>query len=682
MEPNRLFVHLANMNSETPFSFKNRYLSFKSVSWRSIILNVFGVFIATIFFGLAAFVAFPESWVNKILGGKGSSLTGRELAVDGDIDIDWHWTTPGFHIEKLRMSNVAGAKDPQMVEIEALDFKIKLWKLLMLRLELPELTITKPKVILEKDADGNKNWELPLTSSGNTAANAALPSHRGNFPIIGMMQVKDGTLIYRDAQKDLDLEMTIETISGSPNDENDVFELSGDGTLQKQKFTIDATGGALTTLRDSSKDYPLDLKIGMGETKIAVKGTFRDPVKLEGINTTLDLRGANMADLFYLTGIPLPPTPAYSIEGKLEKEGDLWTFTDFKGKVGDSDLGGNISYDISGERGFVKGEAVSQLLDIKDMGGFIGLAPGSEEAKNQKNKDRVLPDINLDLSRLRAADMDISLKVSRIEAPSLPLKSMNIRFDLREGVLKLDPMELGLVDGSIGGTMVLNGTKDTPDVNMDLKLKRIGLKQFFSDTRFESFSAGHFGGRINLAGQGKSLADVLATSNGQVTVSMSGGQISLTIVEAAGIDIGELTPLLLGEDKNTTIRCAVGDFGVKDGLLSSNIFVFDTTDTNIQGDAKINLKNEALDIRAEANPKDGSLLALRTPLTIGGTMKKPAIGIDPGELAAKGGVAAALGAIFPPLAIIPFIELGLGEDSDCRDLIQQAKANSAKPVNQ
>ncbi len=650
----------------------------RPLSTRATILNTLGVLLAVVLFAASAILAFPEGWVNKILGGKGGSLTGRELAIDGDIDIDWHWSAPRVRIDKIRMSNVAGAKDPQMVEIDELDFKIRIWKLLMFRLELPELIITKPKIILEKYKDGSANWNLPITSSGNTAANAALPTKRGNFPIIGMMQVKEGTLIYRDETKDLSLELSIDTIEGSPTDENNRFTLSGNGTLQKQVFTLAASGGALTTLRDSSKDYPLDLELGMGATKIRVNGTFRDPIKMEGVNAMLDLQGGNLADLFYLTGIPLPPTPAYSLVGKLEKKVDVWHFTDFKGKVGDSDLAGNIVYDISQERGFIQGDLTSNLLDIKDMGGFIGLTP--KEAKKQAQKEKVLPDIPLDLSRLRAADMDIALKVSRIEAPGLPLKNMNIRFDLKEGLLTLNPMDLGLVDGTVAGTLVLNGREETPDVQMDLNLKRIGLKQFFNDSRFESFSAGHFGGRVKLAGKGKSLADVLATSNGAVTVSMSGGEISLVIVEAAGIDLGELAPLLLGEDKNTRIRCAVGDFGVKDGLLTSNIFVFDTTDTNIQGEATINLKNEAMDIRAEAHPKDQSILSLRTPLTVKGTMKKPSIGIDPTNLAAKGGVAAALGALFPPLAIIPFIELGTGEDSDCRDLIAQAKANGAKPV--
>ena len=650
----------------------------KSFPRHPIILNTLGILLAIVLFAASAFLAFPGNWVNKILGGKGAELTGRELAIDGDIEIDWHWTTPRIRVDKIRMSNVAGSKNPQMLEIEQLDFKIRIWKLLMLRLELPELIITKPKIILEKYKDGSANWNMPVTSSGNSAANAALPSKRGDVPIIDMMRIKDGTLVYRDEVKDMSLELTIDTIEGSPTNENDRFNLSGNGTLQGQVFTIAAVGGSLKALRDSSKDYPLDLEIGMGATNIKVNGTFRDPVKMEGVNARLDLKGANLADLFYLTGIPLPPSPAYSLVGKLEKKNDVWNFSEFQGKVGGSDLSGAITYDVSGERGLIKGDLNSKLLDIKDMGGFIGLTP--TEAKRQAKSDKVLPDIPLDLSRLRAADMDIALKVNRIEAPSLPLKSMTIRFDLKEGVLTLNPMDLGLVDGTVAGSLALNGTADVPDVLMDLSLKRIGLKQFFNDSRFESFSAGHFGGRIKLAGKGKSLADVLATSNGAVTISMAGGEISLVIIEAAGIDVGELAPLLLGEDKNTRIRCMVGDFGVKDGLLTSNIFVFDTTDTNIQGDATINLKNEAMDIRAEAHPKDQSLLSLRTPLTVKGTMKKPSIGIDPTNLAAKGGIAAALGVIFPPLAIIPFIELGTGEDSDCRDLIAQAKANGAKPV--
>ena len=177
-----------------------------------------------------------------------------------------------------------------------------------------------------------------------------------------------------------------------------------------------------------------------------------------------------------------------------------------------------------------------------------------------------------------------------------------------------------------------------------------------------------------MKGSGSSLADVLATSNGRIILMMSGGTISLLMIDAAGLNIGQAIPLLLGKAKSTDIRCAIGDFKVKNGLLNSEVFVLDTTDSNIAGQMHINLKDEAMDAKVEAHPKDFSLLSARTPITVGGTLKNPAIGLDPKELALRSTSAVALGVFLSPLAaIIPFIELGLGKDSDCGELIQLAR---------
>lgn len=171
---------------------------------------------------------------------------------------------------------------------------------------------------------------------------------------------------------------------------------------------------------------------------------------------------------------------------------------------------------------------------------------------------------------------------------------------------------------------------------------------------------------------------MLAVSDGHITLMMTGGKISLLIIEGAGLDVGQAAPLLLGKDKSTDIRCAIGDFKVDNGLLNSQIFVFDTSDSNIDGNARIDLKDETIDAEIESHPKDFSIGSARTPITITGRLKQPTIGLDPKQLAARTASAVVLGAFLTPVAaIIPFIELGLGEDSDCRELIEQARSHSA-----
>ena len=508
--------------------------------------------------------------------------------------------------------------------------------------------------------------------------------------MIGRLVVKDGVLIYRDKEKDLDVELGVNIARGEGGEDGGSLSLRGSGALQKQKFELRADGGPIDFLRDSNKPYPLDLFLKMGATEIVFQGTLTDPVKMAGIDAVLNLKGNNMADLFYLTGIPLAPTPPYSLEGHLTKQDKVWSYKGFKGRVGDSDLSGDMVYDLSGERGMMKAELVSKLLDMDDLSGFIGAAPATKPgetaapeqkalAQEQAASPRLLPDMPINLDRLRAIDMQVHLVATRIDAPGWPISDMNVTLTLNDGLLRLEPLKFGVSDGSIDGVLVLNGRQKIPEVEANLALRRLSLKRFFEGTGFESMSEGRFGGRIDLKGQGKSLAEVLAVSGGRISVTMSGGQVSLTLIEAAGIDIAELAPLLFGDDQTTRIRCAVGDFKVNDGVLTSDIFVFDTTDSNLQGDAVIDLREETINARIHTSPKDQSILALKTPIIVSGKLKSPGIGLEPLELGARGVGAAILGALFPPAAIIPFIELGLGEDSDCRELIAIARQHSGTP---
>jgi hypothetical protein len=49
-----------------------------------------------------------------------------------------------------------------------------------------------------------------------------------------------------------------------------------------------------------------------------------------------------------------------------------------------------------------------------------------------------------------------------------------------------------------------------------------------------------------------------------------------------------------------------------------------------------------------------------------------------GPIFTRGAAALALGALNPILAIIPFVETGPGEDSDCGQLLRQVKSEGVK----
>jgi len=64
--------------------------------------------------------------------------------------------------------------------------------------------------------------------------------------------------------------------------------------------------------------------------------------------------------------------------------------------------------------------------------------------------------------------------------------------------------------------------------------------------------------------------------------------------------------------------------------------------------------------------------SLPAPINIGGTLKHPSI-MPGAELAVRGGLVAGLAAILPPLAALPTIQFGTGEDHHCDRILAQAK---------
>jgi uncharacterized protein involved in outer membrane biogenesis len=188
---------------------------------------------------------------------------------------------------------------------------------------------------------------------------------------------------------------------------------------------------------------------------------------------------------------------------------------------------------------------------------------------------------------------------------------------------------------------------------------------------------GVLGGRARLSAKGNDLQQILLDLNGEAGFAMSGGHISNLSLEIIGLDVGEALGFLIGRDRQVPIRCAVADFKIERGKMESRTFVFDTTDTAILGGGLIDLNKQTIDFTLRPRPKDVSLLSVRAPIRVTGSLFKPDFQPDMSAVV-RGGAALLLGALALPAAIIPLIETGPGKDSDCRALISQVEKRSGK----
>jgi len=411
-----------------------------------------------------------------------------------------------------------------------------------------------------------------------------------------------------------------------------------------------------------------------GDTRVAARGTLIDPLRLTAHDLQVEFSGRDLADLYSVFGMPLPPTSQYRLAGHLTQRNQLWEFKKFDGRIGRSDLAGNFSLDRSKERQFMRADLTSRRLDMRDLAGFIGAQATPSQVPSRTEPERVLPRDVFRVDKLNAADADIRFTGRRIVNETLPLREMSTRLRLDRGELSLNPLSFRAARGSIDGSVVMNARQAVIQSTADIRFSELQLNRLSPGLKELSKSVGTLDGRARLSGRGNSIAAMLGVADGKVAMLMNGGEMSDLTLRLANLDIANALPALLAGDGKVPIRCLVADFSAQQGRLRAATLVLDTAHTTLRGEGSINLAEERLQLRVTAYPKEWSLFALRGPILVTGTLANPSAAPDAAGIALRAGVAVGLGIIATPLAaLIPFITPADRSEPDCSALIAEVR---------
>lgn len=612
-----------------------------------------------------------------------SERTGRHFEITRHLDVKLGLTIRVL-ADGVEFANPPWAVDPMLIKANAAEVDVRLLPLLRGRIELPLVTLRSPQLGLQMEADGRRSWALGRDSAD--------PS---NVPEIGMLAVDQGSVHFISTGHGADIRTDFAIVNGG---DGAAMPLSfkARGRWQQEPFTAQGRAGNVLHLSGSqATPFPLQIDAAAAHTTLKASGTVASLAGLEGANADFTLQGNNLAELYKLLGVVLPETPRYELRGHLDKRAEVWAVSRIRGKLGNSDLGGQLSFDRSQPVPLLTGKINSQALDFVDLAPLVGLpeqprsaaalpgvgpAPAGPAVKARLTLDpgKVLPTAALDLARLKAMNADVHYSAARItNARQLPLDHMDVQVSLKDGVLRLDPMKLGVAGGELAGRLVIDSNHDPARVVVKVDARSLELNKLFPGLKITKASLGRIQGVIDLQGQGNSAARMLATSSGNVALVMGKGKISSLLLEYAELDGAGIIKTLLAGDRNAEVRCAAAAFDVRNGLMKSRSIVFDASDAAFVGSGEVSLANETLNLTVLPRPKDSTFLSLRSPLKVAGTFARPSAGVDKAAVTGKAAVALVLGAINPLLGLAATIDSGRSTDVDCAALLALAKAPAA-----
>jgi uncharacterized protein involved in outer membrane biogenesis len=645
-----------------------------------------GVFGALILAIIIFLLLFNWDWFRPPLARMLSARLHRPVRIVGHLNVHiFSWTPTvtlgGLEIGEpdwLAKSRQGPKKD--FADFQMITVKMKLIPLLTGQVVLPLVRLDQPRIAMFQDKAGKSNWDF---SNGKAAGKPA------KLPPIQDFVINDGTLDITSLQRKLSFSGTVNAREAQSGGGREGFHLTGLGQLNGKPFHMNVTGGPLLNVKHDVP-YPFDAQVSAGETVVTAKGQVPHPFDLGHVYGDVSLKGRDLADIYYLTGVALPNTPPYSIAGHLDRDNKVYRFQHFTGRVGSSDLEGDLKADMSraDNRPDLTGALRSRRLDFKDLGSLFGATGANKpaglrlatQAPKAGETHRLLPDASLDASRVRAMDADVTYKAETVvAAPNLPLRSVSLGVKLDHGLLSLDPIAVQFPQGRLSGDAEIDARTAVQRNAVDLRLNGIQLQGFLPKSAGPPPVEGALDARARLSGTGDTVHKAAATSDGRLVAVIPGGVVRQAFAELLGVDASKGLIMLLGKDQHqTNIRCAVADFRVQNGVLHAQQLVIDTDVVRVDGSGDINLNDETFNLAFQGHPKHFRLFTLKTPITVSGHLSSPTFGIKPLGGVAQAGVGAALGAlVFPPLAILPFIDLGGAHNADCTAALADAKAQGA-----
>ncbi|WP_053148010.1 AsmA family protein [Pseudomonas sp. P97.38] len=655
---------------------------------------------------------FDWNRIKPTLNAKVSEELHRPFAINGNLAVVWQreleeggWRAwlPWPHVvaEDLSLGNPDWSKTPEMATLKRVELRISPLALLGRRVVIPRIDLTEPNASLQRLADGRANWTFQFDPKDPDAEPSSWTVD------IGAIGFDKGHVTLDDQTLKTRLDVLIDPL-GKPIPFSEIvgdkaarkaqdlgavpqdyaFAFKVDGHYHGQALSGSGKVGGLLALQDAARPFPLQAQARIADTRVELAGTLTDPMSLGALDLQLKLAGKSLAQLYPLTGVTLPDSPPYATDGRLiaklhEPGGALFRYEDFNGKIGDSDIHGNLAYVAGQPRPKLSGALVSNQLLFSDLAPLIGADSNAEQkargGASKQPADKVLPVEEFRTERWSAMDADVEFTGKRIvHSAQLPFTDLYTHLVLNDGQLSLEPLRFGVAGGRLDAQVRLNGHTRPLEGQAKLTARGFKLKQLFPGFEPMKTSFGELNGDADISGRGNSVAALLGTSNGTLKMLINDGAISRELMELAGLNVGNYVVGKIFGDKEVKINCAAADFDIKTGLATTRLFVFDTENAIIYIDGTANMATEQLDLTISPESKGWRLISLRSPLYVRGPFAKPSAGVKAVPLMLRGAGMVALGVIAAPAAgLLALVAPSGGEPNQCAPLLEQMKAGKA-----
>lgn len=610
---------------------------------------------------------------------------GTPVTIEAPFSAKLLWN-PGVEAGRLRVAAPDGIDVPHLLDATEVEVRwgwLDVWRWqqggpLVLR----TLGAQQLDARLVRPDETHASWLIGPQGEARAADTTARPALR-----IEALRVAEGTVKVDDAVNALTLDAKLSLGEGAVDEAERGLRVDAAGQWRATPLRVNLKADSVLPLfekNDAAEAQPIALQVDaeLGAAHARFDGAVASLFGARALDGEMDVRGPSLHVVGEPVGAAFPHTPDFNVDSRVAHEGGVWRIDIGNARFGDSNLSGELRYDSTASPVRLDGTVRGKRLTLTDFGPVIGTDTPPAAS------DRVIPDRPLDLPALQAFDADVQLDIDTFDmgTPALaPMHALRGQIIVDKGALQVRSLHAQAVGGRFTGDLEIDSTAQPARWHANLRMVEFDVGKWLRVDSVESstddYLTGELQAAVKLTGYGRSTKAVLGSLDGQVEAHLRDGTVSHLVVEAAGLDLAQALGVAISGGDALPLNCARLQSPIGKGVIEPLAAVLDNRDSTIRVRGRISLADETLALRVEAKPKDVSLLSLRSPVLVGGTLNNPQVGIEGSELAPQLIATAALAVVAPIAAWVPLIDLGEGEQgAPCRlDTVPAASEGGENP---
>ena len=577
-------------------------------------------------------VAFDANWLRPLIQHHVMARSGRSVQFD-DLKLRFRdGLDPTFEFRGLVIQNApwAASKAP-LIRAGRVAATVS-WRTLgsdvtvVRRVELEHA-----QVDMERGADGLRNWRITR------------PDDRGP-PRIRVLELdaRDSTLhlVHAGIALVLDARSTSLPAPRALPAHPDLpltRHLDFAGRYRDRAFEGQADVSDVLTFGATPRAFALQARARLGGLALEAAGTSNDVHALGDVDVDASLTAAGTGEVW-----PLPELLArlrpLSAQGHVVHVGERWTGSGVRLRAGRgtsvaAEVGFTGGFESDTPRRALQATLRDAVIDLDDLSLLRGKTPPGEPTLPGTRPDdaHAWSTARLPFGLLRSLDADIDLRPARITGSDRGfVQGVRGRATLKDGVLALDALDLGLADGHVTGRAKVDAAHSLPEVALDVAARGLRIDRISSTLAANGALAGAIDGRVDVHARGESTHALVAGANGTIALALApGASVSRRLDAKLGLNGGEWLRTLFDKSARVPVQCAAATLALAHGMATARRFAFETPGTALAVRGSIDLAGESLDVTLMPAHKRLALLALDKAIHAEGSWHAPKVTLVP-----------------------------------------------------